>query len=136
MAQTSMDDYRDFEVDVRRYARTVLPKEINEFKQKVAFQVLNGLVMLTRVDTGRARGGWQVTLAIPAIGESGTLDKNGSSTVEREAIRVLESRYGEDIYITNNVHYIVWLNYGTTTREGDHFVERVLADVESQFEAA
>ena len=114
------------EVEVRRLG--------NEFKQKIALQILTGVVMLTRVDTGRARGGWQVTVNKPSERVLKTSDKNGSATIKKGTNKVLDSEEGEDIWVTNNVSYIKYLNYGTDKIVGDHMVERTLSRVQSQTE--
>jgi hypothetical protein len=77
--------------------------------KKLLFAGLNGLVNKTPVDTGRARGNWQVTIGSPAEGEN----KSGDPIARGgEVIEKIE-RIGSGLfYISNNVPYIEALENG------------------------
>jgi hypothetical protein len=94
---------------------------------------ISGLLHMTRVDTGRARGGYQVSVGSPADGASGAEDYKGEtgdppSSDERERLLapLADMKPGDALYITNNVEYIEYLNDGTTKFAGDHMQERAI----------
>ena len=89
----------------------------------IALQVLRGAVLATRVDTGRARGNWVVSVGSPHVGHSENKDKGGGKTLT-EGVRVISTAKAYAvIWLTNNVPYIEFLN------RLDHILDRVLAVV-------
>lgn len=82
------------------------------FFKKVAFEALSRIVVRTPVDTGRARGNWQVTINDPAQGEAGDVDRAGSATISKGSVVINQATTGDVIWITNNVPYIVRLAEG------------------------
>lgn len=80
----------------------------------VADQVV---VVATPVDTGRARGGWQVAIDRPATGPTSD-DKDGNDTIARarSIIEGFSIRLHGAIHITNNVSYIQDLENGTSAQ--------------------
>lgn len=116
-----------------------MPREANLLKQKVALQVLTGVVMTTRVGrpplgTGRARGGWQVGLNTLDDVERGMVDRTGQRSINVGSTVIDAAKTGDDIVISNSVNYSKYLNDGTDKMAGDHMVERTVADVSAQFE--
>ena len=73
----------------------------------------------TAVDTGLARSNWQVTKNTPA---SNPLP---IGSAQSNIIQALGLNYsaGNVYYITNAVDYVYYLNYGSSRRAGDFFVE-------------
>jgi hypothetical protein len=73
--------------------------------RQAAIQVVDNATNMTRVDTGRLRGNWQVTLNIPAINQ---LDTTGSNM---SAVRSNIGSYTvrDVMYVSNNLAYAaVW----------------------------
>jgi hypothetical protein len=67
-------------------------------------EAFSGIVLDTRVDTGRLRGNWQIQENTPATGEIERLDKTGE-TVTRE---VAEKASAKGLtYFVNNLPYAV-----------------------------
>ena len=94
--------------------------DVTTIQRKIAMDLLRGVVMKTPVDTGRARGNWQVTTGTTAptseLGQSkgagGSKDKGGGHTVSKGQKKIdLCKPYGV-IYLTNNVPYIGVLEFG------------------------
>jgi len=92
----------------------LFPKELaSVFVQKIAMTVLMKLVEKTPVDTGRARGNWQVTLNQPAEGyDESEIDKNGGNTFTKGSMVIDDAPEYPIIWITNNVPYIQRLEEG------------------------
>jgi hypothetical protein len=81
--------------------------------RKITLDLYGRVIMRTPVDTGRARGGWTCSVDQPDLSDTGTLDPTGSTTMGVMASRVsTEQVLGVKIYLTNNVEYIRFLEYG------------------------
>lgn len=91
--------------------------------KKVATDMFSRIVFRTPVDTGRARGNWQVSFGSPATGvtnnqDSSKLDTGSSlssmvSAFESLNGKVIYSWKSGDIWLSNNLPYIGKLEYGT-----------------------
>jgi len=105
--------FRRFNQQVKKFTKTLLPEKLVLFQKKIALDVLRGVVLKTPVDTGTARGGWQVTLDTGPARAAERKDKYGSLTVN-DGMGVIDAvRFGQAIFITNNVSYIKYLEEGT-----------------------
>lgn len=79
----------------------------------VGLRALRGVVLKTRVDTGRLRGNWQVGETDPPEGEIDRADRAGSEgtadTVSAEAPKILEASGDDVIWLHNGLPYaVVW----------------------------
>jgi hypothetical protein len=82
--------------------------------RKFALEALSRLVMKTPVRTGCARGNWNVSIGEPdASYDLDKTDPQGDSTIS-EGLSVVEQALatGPSIFITNNLPYIMALEYG------------------------
>ena len=75
-------------------------------------EALRGVVMMTPVKDGRARGNWQITHNVPAAGTLDVEDKGGRATIARESPNVAAIEPYEHSYLTNNLDYIEGLEKG------------------------
>lgn len=105
-------------------------------QQKVAMQLLEGIVNMNPVLTGRSRGNWQVTFGSPAIGEVG--GEEGPWPSAQDAINNGAAVVGSittlgAIYLTNNVPYITELEKGTSKQAPQGMVQVTLDRVGAQF---
>jgi hypothetical protein len=119
-----------------------IPANASLIVRKTALAIDTALVLNTPVDTGRARGNWQVNIGGPA---EGTLDNwpkankdavglNGSSSqfALAAAIKATENFKGGSIFINNNLPYIVPLNNGHSGQAPPGFVQTaVLAGIQA-----
>lgn len=108
---------------------------------------IQGVLQFTPVDTGRARGNWQVSAGEPAFGEvpgewgtkrearKGALSASfvGAPASGDETGRAQSAlaglQFGQRSYISNSLPYIAILNDGGTNRVAHHMVERAVANV-------
>ena len=79
--------------------------------RRATVQIFQSVVMMTPVDTGRAKGNW-----IPSVGAKVTkprdrLDKSGELTVG-EIIATVPEKAGQVVWLCKNVPYIGKLEYG------------------------
>ncbi len=72
----------------------------------ITIAVFKGTIILTRVDTGRARGNWQASVGSKKNGQITRLDASGAKAIE-EAIATIQP-FSLNI-LTNNLPYIVKL---------------------------
>ena len=97
--------------------------EVNREARALGINLLNGLVMLTPVDTGRAKGNWFVGLnkSVRTIEE----DRRQSAALS-EGLSVIggaKSIKYPEIVLSNNLPYIEPLNTGTSDQAPSMFIE-------------
>jgi hypothetical protein len=98
-------------------------------QKKVALQCLEGIVNMTPVDTGRARGNWQVTIGSPKQGHDWERkDKGGSATIDQGRSTVNELSSPGTVYITNNLPYILALENGRSSTQAPQGMVRLTLD--------
>lgn len=94
---------------VRFSAKTSAEMEV--VARKVVFELFRRVVLKTPVDTGRARGNWQVGTAV-GNGTTEELDKGGGKTIGKVAAFASTFPIGSVAWIYNNLPYIHTLEYG------------------------
>lgn len=115
-------NFQDFARRIRLRGRQVEERS-GKLLRETALRILTQVVQSTPVDTGRARGNWQVTVDSPVSSEITRLDKVGGSTVASGQANMASARSGNTIYISNNVPYIGRLNEGSSSQAPAGFVE-------------
>jgi hypothetical protein len=99
-----------------------LGREVEKVVRKAALRVDQVVVMGTPVDTGRARGGWILTIGKPSSeGPPDTpLDPGGGSAMAQAVSASKGFKAGKgvlgSIFITNNVEYIQALEDGRSAQ--------------------
>ena len=81
--------------------------EIKEVRKTYAFALYSSIVRKTPVDTGRARGNWNIT-----VGHDDTLPKENTVPQFKSVEEVPKVEGDETIFISNNLPYITKLEYG------------------------
>jgi len=94
--------------------------------QKVALDILSGVVLGTPVDTGRARGGWMVELGGAEPSGDGSPDKGGGGAISAGASKIAAAKPFEQISIANNVPYIGRLNDGHSKQAPKEFIQKAI----------
>lgn len=123
-----------FRVNTRRVAKGIEEKVLL-VQKKIAFQLLEGIVNMTPVDTGRARANWQVTIGTPTLAHSWeSYDKPGDGTISSGSAVISSLRTLGTIYLTNNLPYILSLEKGHSQRQAPQGMVQVTLDrVSAQF---
>lgn len=85
---------------------------VTEAQKKIVFDILAGVIQRTPVDTGRARGNWQLSIGKPAEGETGELLKKTNKTNVNQQGKLASLPPYQIVWITNNVPYIEVLEFG------------------------
>lgn len=130
------------------YLAEGIPEEAARIVRRVALAVDQAVVMATPVDTGRARANWIVGIdKIPTHWRQPERTKTGhavpgaGAAAARKAIvqanlEISRYKYGQTIYIANNVPYIGELNRGSSAQAPAGFVEKAVAIGENIARAA
>ncbi len=97
----------EWSLDLGKYANGSKAK-IKEVRKAYAFALYSSIVRKTPVDTGRARGNWNISTPNPDLSTSESSTKQKYTQKEQ-----LPEPNGDDpIYISNNLPYIAKLEYG------------------------
>jgi len=123
---------KEFNAKVGRFTSRLLPEQIQLVKQKVALQLLERIVNMTPVDTGRARSNWQVTLDERSTSVTGPI-VSAAQTINTGAAVIAAVSGGQSIWIANNLPYIEPLENGHSSQAPAGMIAVALAEVGSQF---
>lgn len=101
----------DFNLSMEKFAEKTLDKLEVGFK-KVAFGLSEDIIMATPVDSGRARGNWFPEINTFSNQEDNNADGSGSIAISKVASKTRALKLGQTFTLTNNLPYIVRLEYG------------------------
>ena len=93
-------------MDLNKYAKKK-KVEIKKVRKNYAFALYSSIVKKTPVDTGRARGNWNIT-----VGHDDILPKENTVPQFKSVEEVPKVEGDESIFISNNLPYITKLEYG------------------------
>ena len=96
----------EWSLDLSKYAEKQ-KVEIKEVRRAFAFALYSSIVEKTPVDTGRARGNWNISVGSP---DESTSNSTGPKFSSPKSLP--EPNGDESIFITNNLPYITKLEYG------------------------
>lgn len=108
-----------FEGQLEAFARAV-GKSLNQTCKGITIKWFQSTILSTPVDTGRARGNWQMTLGVPAVGVIDRTDKTGTTVISD--VRRMVGGVGSVNYLTNNLEYVSDLEYGSSTQAPEGMV--------------
>ena len=122
-----------FNSKINKFTKERVPEEVNLIKKKIGMQLLDRIVMMTPVLTGRARGNWQTSIDDPVSSVLDTTSKSGQTSINK-GVRVIERvTSGQSIWICNNLPYIMRLEHGWSQQAPAGMLSVALAEVGSQF---
>lgn len=119
----------DIIVNIEKDLELFTTKEL----RKLALAVDTAIVLSTPVDTGAARSNWLPSVNNPIETISETLDPSGQSSIDNMKSVSNSAKFGDDIWITNNLPYIGRLNDGYSLQAPAGFVEKAVQIVKSGF---
>lgn len=107
MARTNI---RQFQLGISRFVDQA--KEARRDRVKaVTLRIFRGVVLATRVDTGRLRGNWQVGEGSPPNGTLEREDPSGRETLSEGNREILSASGDEILWLHNGLPYaVVWEN--------------------------
>lgn len=81
-------------------------RDLGLLSKKLKFDIFSDIIKLTRVDTGRLKGNWQISENQPATGTIENLDPTGSKGIQNVSKEVTADGI---TYFVNNLPYApVW----------------------------
>ena len=93
-------------MDLNKYCKDK-EVELKEVRKTYAFALYSSIVKKTPVDTGRARGNWNIS-----VGHDDTLPSTRTKPQFKNVDEVPKVEGDESIFISNNLPYITKLEYG------------------------
>lgn len=123
-----MADLGTFAKRIRKIGQNI-EKNSDEAVRRCALSVDATVVLATPVDTGRARGNWQVELNAPAVGATDNVSPSGREAIEQGKATIAGYKGGTKeaaVHITNNLPYIGRLNEGHSAQAPAGFVEKAI----------
>lgn len=112
----------NFAIDISRFTDKVRGRE-DIIVRKIAQDVTNGVILMTPVDTGRARANWNAGInnINPMVSENQRL-----TAIERAKAIITRIVAGDKFYVTNNVDYIEFLEDGSSQQAPQGMVKVTL----------
>ena len=102
---------KSFELQMKEFENMTAERSELLFK-KVCFDLSNSIIMDTAVLSGAARGNWQPDINSIQNNVLEIEDKSGNATVAKVASKTNNLRLGQYFTLTNNLPYILRLEYG------------------------
>lgn len=107
------DNLLEFNKEIAEFAKTI-PGKVTELQRKIVLEALKRVVLKTPVDTGRARGNWQVSIGSPAGTKLDVTDKAGGETITKGLAVLTGLSPYQIVFIDNNLEYIEFLEHGSS----------------------
>lgn len=127
MASRFTLDIKQFTDKLEQRAGTVL--------RRAALGVFTDIVRGTPVDTGRARGNWQLTVNAPPPAATETTDPGGNQAIASATTAVRSADIGDTVTISNNLPYIRELENGRSLQAPSGMVRVALVDWPARVDA-
>lgn len=105
----------------------------NSLRKDRVRSLLRMLVLGTPVDTGEARGGWEVSISAPATIPGGRLDKEGTSTIAR-GVDVLNGLNNfANVFVSNPVPHFQFLEKGSSPQAPNGVIRVMLPALKGMY---
>ncbi len=92
-----------FLADMNRIA-TKTGRKLDKLSRAVKISTFSGVIMDTRVDTGRLRGNWQTSEGLPVLTQTDRLSPSGSESIQEVISTVQPFSLS---FMTNNLPYSI-----------------------------
>ena len=128
-------DTKRFSADLNKFAQK-LDADVRDVTRLLALNIETKVVVRTPVDTGRARASWNTTeetqdLSVAPEGDYGAFQGNLSSHPSPTGYLSGE----KPIHITNNLDYILDLEFGSSSQAPNGMARLGVADALSELQA-
>ena len=124
---------KDFNAQITKAAKGFIDEDVAKFVKAVALEVFRRIILRTPVDTGRARGNWQIEIGQAAQGiiDEFTDGESDFTVVFDKAEAKLDNvKPFSVVHITNNVEYVYYLEYDKrSAQHPEGMVEITLAEM-------
>jgi len=123
---------RRFLAQVRSFTTRTPAEEIQKAHRRMGIAALQGVVLRTPVDTGRARANWQVANGSAPEGAVDATDPSGGRTLSQGQSVIQDVRPFDKSYIVNNLDYIVFLEEGSSAQAPEGMVAVTIAELQDR----
>ncbi len=114
---------QSFDNDIKKFAKKA-GLEVDKVVRTITLHAWNGVTMKTPVDTGRARGNWNMS--------EGSIDASvDNKTTTTKPFKKFSGK--RDVYITNSLSYIGLLEKGSSKQAPKGMVEVTMNEIRSRF---
>ncbi len=110
-----------FKADLGKFKQKALDSADRE-RRAICVELFKSVVMNTPVDTGRARGNWQMSPNVPKSNTTDRLSPSFSTVISQEMNNV--GKLGDSVHMTNNLPYIQRLEYGYSGKAPEGMVRK------------
>jgi len=115
----------------------VLKPELISLQKQLVIELLRRVILKTPVDTGRARGNWQIGVgSIPKSKEDKQAQGDQAEAGEIVASALIKLKalgFGQIVWVSNNLDYILFLEDGGSTQAPEGMLKVSLLELEEIF---
>lgn len=123
----------EFNRGLDNFVKKLVPEQLVLFHRKLVLDISVGAILLTPVDTGRARGGWQTTVGNVTDADNGRSDPSGNAAIQEAQEAASKIKPFDVVFVQNNVEYIGFLENGTPRMPAVGMLRRTLLRIGSVF---
>ena len=122
----------EFDITLKKFAKKI-EVDAATVVRKVAFDLFNGVVSRTPVDTGWARASWNIAfntpdLSVPPKVQGGESAAVAANDAQEQKLDLIADDFPR-VWITNALDYIEYLEAGHSKQAGKGFmIQRTLAE--------
>lgn len=128
-----------FAADITKFVEKTKIKGATVLR-KVALDGLTGVILRSPVDTGRFRGSWRVGInavdpsTLPPLpkGTKGVLGIPSTSELGTKTKKISEAKWGDTIFISNNVEYAKRLEDGSSSQAPQGVLGLTVAELQTK----
>jgi hypothetical protein len=102
----------------------------NKAVRALTLETMKRIVMRTPVDTGRARGNWNVGVGSPDRSTTEGTDRAGGGTIARGSAPIAAWQGTGSLFITNSLPYIIPLEDGHSSQAPAGMVKVTIAELQ------
>lgn len=117
----------EFNFPTKQETKDRLAKGYRKRREQLLAELFSTIVLATPVRYGEARGGWQVSVGGPASHSDGGLDPDGMATIVEGLASLRGASPFAQIWISNPVKHVQYLENGWSTQAPYGMVKVALA---------
>ena len=107
-------------------------KDLDRYFRTITLGIYKDVIVGTPVDTGRARGNWQLAIGSAPVNEAQRKEKGeGGSQIRQASSKMNRPLAGRSVFIANNISYIGELEEGSS-KQSKGFVQNALNRAEAR----
>ncbi len=124
-----------FAIDLTRFCQKA-DLDMKTVIRKITLEAFKRIILRTPVDTGMARGNWQVSAGAPVTVQISDGDKSGTATLSKSEAGVLSWQCQGSLFMVNNLPYIGKLEYGISKQAPQGMVRLTMTEMQAWAQSA